>query len=369
MGQSLIRATIHTTTQGAEILSAILPVLGIEGFSIEDPSDWDFIIASKDKLAWDFTDFPSGSYTGEVRICFWLPASSADNSGTTVTARSDSDEAVHDEAAKKILQDVRIALLKLKSDEQYGVYGEDADFGRLWMQTENDTDDWMEKYRENFRTFSPCEGISVSPPWETGLPADEGRLKADEGIKIIIDPGMAFGTGSHETTSMCLAKLKQLVKPGDLVLDVGAGSGILSITSALLGAGSVYAVEIDEDAAASAKGNIALNGVEEKVCLIIGDITKPGILQAGILSEDARFDLIVANLSCALIETVLPVIAGILSDAGKIIISGLLDTQEERAIEAMRKAGFKAIEIYRNGEWLTLVVSKNGERSAPEVSG
>ena len=367
--EKLVKATIHTTTQGAEILSALLPVLGIESLSIEDPSDLDFIIASKDKLAWDFVEGADGLLRSarndkvdyEVLVSFWLEASAVNTD--------------------RLLQDVREALLKLKSDEQYGEYGEDADFGRLWMHTESDDEDWIEKYRESFRTFSPCEGVVVSPPWEADLPVEE-TLHGEEyrPIRIIIDPGMAFGTGSHETTAMCLSKLKELIDPGSPVksgahvLDVGAGSGILSIAAALLGAESVCAVEIDEDAAASARANFALNGLDDKILLIVGDITEPGFLQSGVLSESrvfsegVRFDLIVANLSCALIEKILPVFADILIEGGQIILSGLLDAQEERVLKAVGKADLKTTEICRSGEWIALVVSKAGELSTAEVS-
>ena len=385
--QKLVKATIHTTTQGAEILSALLPSLGIESLSIEDPSDLDFIIASKDRLAWDFVEGANvlGDGAGVT--------ARSDGDETAVDARSCNNEAVQEvlvsfwlEAAhypdtEKALQDVRELLLKMKSDEQYGLYGEDADFGRLWMHTETDEDDWIEKYREGFRSFSPCEGIIVAPPWEEERTPEEDRLaenkqhtKVDHWIRIIIDPGMAFGTGSHETTAMCLEKIKELINPGSSVkrgssvLDVGAGSGILSIAAALLGAGNVCAVEIDEDAASSARANIALNGVDDRIHLIVGDITEPGFLQFGVLSENARFDLIVANLSCALIEKVLPAFTEVLAVDGRIILSGLLDTQEEMALEAVRKADLKTTEICISGEWLALVVSKAGELSTAEVS-
>jgi ribosomal protein L11 methyltransferase len=204
----------------------------------------------------------------------------------------------------------------------------------------------------------------VVPPWEVErLGKEEQHIEECPGIRIIIDPGMAFGTGTHETTAMCLAKLKALIKNGDTVLDVGAGSGILSIAAALLGAGEIYAVEIDEDAAASACGNITLNGAGEMIHLVAGDIREPGLLP-----ESMRFDLIMANLSCSLIEMILPDLGGLLAQGGKMIISGLIDTQEERAIDAVRKAGLETIEICRSGEWIALVARKNGDRSVPEAA-
>ena len=325
MSKEYLRGTIYTTTQGAEALAAMLPALGVFGYSVEDPADLDFIIASKDKLAWDFVGLPEQeSAVSEVRLSFWL-------------------DITPDTEAK--IQDIRIMLLKLKGDEQYGNYGEGADFGRLWMETETVRDDWKDKYRENFRTFSPCEGIVVTPPWEAEV------IRGDTGgnIRIIIDPGMAFGTGSHETTAMCLARLKGLLKPGDRLLDAGTGSGILAIAAVMFGAGRVDAVEIDTDAAASAAGAIETNGVGGRVSLIIGDITR-----AGTLPEGARYELITANLSCPIIEVLLPSFKAALAEGGAIILSGMLDAQEERALEALDDAGLIAADIARSGEWIMI---------------
>ena len=320
-----IKATIHTTTQGAEALAAVLPSLGITGFSVEDPADLDFILASKDALAWDYLGARplNGQGTagdGEALVSFWL-----------------------EKGADSVIHEIRIALLKLKSDEQYGLYGDGADFGRLWLETEITCDDWKYKYKENFRSFSPCEGIVVVPPWDK-------EYDAEGALKIVIDPGMAFGTGSHETTSMCLSKLKGLLKPGDSVLDAGTGSGILAIAAAGMGAANVLAVEIDEDAAASAARNIDSNGVSGKVELIIGD--------AASVAAETEFDIITANLTYMLIEKLLPLFGRVLKADGAMIISGLLDTQEESARKSLENAGLKTADIVRNGEWLMLEVRK-----------
>jgi len=332
-----VKATIHTTTQGAEALTAVLPVLGISGHSVEDPADLDFIIASKDVLSWDYVDCSLSQEQGcasdnEVRVTFWLEK----------------------EAGAK-LQEIRVALLKLKSDELYGIYGDGADFGRLWLDTENVYDDWKDKYKESFRAFSPCEGVFVVPPWEraecTEKTSDGERSKGL--LTIVIDPGMAFGTGSHETTSMCLSKLKALIRPGDSVLDAGTGSGILAITAALLGATDVVAVEIDADAAESAARNIEANGAQEAVSLVVGDIAKERTLP-----PDKQYDLITANLSCALLEALLPAFKSALKGKGTMILSGLLDSQEGRALQVLKNEGLRPVHIEKSGEWLMLEVHK-----------
>jgi len=296
--------------------------------SVEDPADLAFIMASKDALAWDFVGIPSsqneGVVTGgETRVTFWL-----------------------EKEAESKAREIREALLKMKSDEQYGEYGEDADFGRLWLDTEVVFDDWKHKYKESFRAFSPCEGILIVPPWDMEACGDGSAI-------IVIDPGMAFGTGSHETTAMCLARLRSLILPGDIVLDAGTGSGILAIAAALLGAARVFAVEIDPDAAESASRNIKANGAAETITLITGDIAAEGVLPAGV-----KFDLITANLTCALHEALLPVFKAILKDGGTMLLSGLLDIQEDRALEALENERLGVIEVIKKGEWLMIEVRK-----------
>ncbi|MCL2110804.1 MAG: 50S ribosomal protein L11 methyltransferase [Clostridiales bacterium] len=326
MSKEYIKGTVHTTTQGAEALAGVLPALGVEGCSVEDAADLEFIVAERGRLAWDYIE--DNGYEGEVVVTFWVE---------------------NGEAERALIEGVREGLCRLKDDVRDGAYGKGADFGRLAFGAEVVRDDWKDSYKESFRTFSPCEGVVVAPPWEA-----EDILENEEYIRLIIDPGMAFGTGSHETTAMCLARLRGLIKSGDRVLDAGTGSGILAIAAALMGAGEVHAVEMDEDAAASAQGNIAANGVGGRVALIIGDITEPGTLPEG-----ARYELITANLSFVLIERLLPVFKGLLADGGALIISGLLDVDEGRAVKAFGCNGLRVAEVVKAGEWLMIEACKH----------
>ena len=334
--KQFIKATIYTSTSGAEVLSALLPTFGIDSFSVEDPKDVEFIIATKDELVWDQAELPpeNDKENSEVILSFWL----------NYSENSDIDS---DESVDMKLQAVREMLLSLKSDEQYGLYGPDADFGRLGMNTEIVCDDWKDKCKERFQTFSPCEGIVIVPPWESG------QMDRHEGLRIIIDPGMAFGTGSHETTAMCLAAVKRNIKNGDIVLDAGAGSCILSIAAAKLGAEKVFAVEADADAVASAAGNLLLNDVKDRVILI-----EENLKETGLFSDDLRFDLITANLTCSLVEDLAQTFRHFLAPNGKLIVSGLLDVQEKRVTDALSKAGLQLLCMHKDGEWLLMEICK-----------
>ena len=316
--KEFIKGTICTTTPGAEALAPVLESLGITAYSIEDPADIAFV---RGDFIDTITEGEAGAASGlssEVSISFWVERD-AGGSGEAV------------------IEALRARLLKLKGDEQYGIYGAGADFGRLWLQTEVCADDWKDKYKETFKGFSPCKGLHVVPPWETGEDRD--------GTVIVIDPGMAFGTGSHETTAMCLEAVKEHVKPGSVVLDAGTGSGILAIVCALLGAGDVDAVEIDEDAAASAAANIEANGVQDRVWLVTGDLSE-------VIGENV-YDLILANLNCVILEGLIPLFYDALRDAGGLIVSGILAEQEERILKVLEK-GFRGSKVMRRGEWVMI---------------
>jgi ribosomal protein L11 methyltransferase len=200
--------------------------------------------------------------------------------------------------------------------------------------------------------------VLVHPPWERPEPARGAR----EEIAIEIDPGMAFGTGTHETTSLCLAAMRDWCdahpsvnaiprKAGESgrtlhCLDVGTGSGILAIYAAMRGM-IATAVEIDADAARSAAQNIYANDTEEHIDLVSGDI---------LVTEPvwAPYHLIVANLTSGLLKKLLPRLRELLAPAGTLLLSGILDAQEAEMREALEGAGFADAVIRRKGEWLLL---------------
>lgn len=207
---------------------------------------------------------------------------------------------------------------------------------------------WATEYRRFFTTQRITRRIAVVPAWEDP-PADDGL------IVIRIVPGPAFGTGTHETTRLCLSAMEEVCgsRPVGTMLDVGCGSAILSIAGALLGIGRVRGVESDGQAVESARENVARNALADRVAIVHETFTGAGGL----------YDLVVANLTTREIETVVGALFGSVAPGGRLILSGILDTEEEKMRVIIRpyiRAGFRESPAARMGEWLCFVVDGAG---------
>jgi ribosomal protein L11 methyltransferase len=316
---AFVETRVYTTTNGVEPIAALLMKHGVDGVAVEDAADIRAVADGKGPTDWDYID----------------------------TALLDDREAVvtfytgDDAAGRELLTAIKIDLMKLKSDELYGLYGADVDFGRVYAESVPLTDEWKERWKEGFKPFHVTERFVVCPPWESYTGGGE---------IIVIDPGMAFGTGSHETTAMCMQALEDSVRPGDAVLDVGAGSGILSIAAVLLGAEAVTAVEIDADAARAARLNFERNGVAGRIELAEGDMRRAE-------DDGKRYDVAVANLVSGLIAELLPTLAARLKQRGRLILSGLLAREELTMRERLSAEGFCVERAALKGEWLALYAS------------
>jgi ribosomal protein L11 methyltransferase len=319
MKTNITETRVYTTTSGVEPITALLLKQGVDGIAVEDAADIRAIAGGKGSTDWDYMD-----------------TTLLDDREAVVTFYTTDDE-----VGRELLAAIKIDLMKLKSDELYGIYGAGADFGRMYAESVPLTDDWKELWKEGFKPFHVTGRFVVCPPWE--------RYTGD-GEVIVIDPGMAFGTGSHETTAMCMQALEDSVRRGDKVLDVGAGSGILSIAAALLGAETVTAVEIDGDAARAARLNFERNGVDGRIELIEEDMRR---------TDDGgrRYDVAVANLVSGLITEMLPTLAARLTKRGRLILSGLLATEELAMRERAAATGLLVERSEIRGEWLALYVS------------
>ncbi|MEW6573833.1 MAG: 50S ribosomal protein L11 methyltransferase [Bacillota bacterium] len=208
--------------------------------------------------------------------------------------------------------------------------------------------DWLLEWRRHYRTFKVGKRLVVSPPWEDYRP-EPGELV------IVLDPGMAFGCGTHPTTQLCLELLEKAVRPGDVVYDVGTGSGILAIAAAGLGAARVVAVDDDEVAVRVARENVALNGVEDAVTVRRGDLLRD-------LPEPA--DVIVANIVADVIISFAPEAAGHLRPGGYFIAGGIAAPREAE-VKAALEEHFNVWETLRREEWVA-VWSSSPRRSAGE---
>jgi len=203
---------------------------------------------------------------------------------------------------------------------------------------EANDDEWKDKWKEYFKPAKITDKLVVKPTWE--------EYEAKEGELVIeIDPGMAFGTGTHETTSLCLELIEKYIKEGDTLLDVGCGSGILAIAAGLLGASDVLGIEIDPVAVEIGNENVALNKLSDKISVIYGDLTK---------GVDYKADIVAANLMADLVKMLSPSVPAHLKEGGIYISSGILAVLAEEVSAVIEESGFEIVEIMVKGEWCAI---------------
>ncbi len=201
--------------------------------------------------------------------------------------------------------------------------------------------EWVQAYKESIQAVTVGD-IYIRPPWKSA--SLEGL------IEIVIEPKMAFGTGSHETTRLCLAEINKHFRAGQSLFDLGCGSGILSILAAKKGARKVKGVDIDVTAVANARENIVINGVEKEIEIEFGSVEKA--------REDGQCDFLVANLIKSSILEMYDSIREAVVSGGIIVLSGLL-LQDKEDIELMlRTKGDRAFEVHQDGQWLAYTVFK-----------
>jgi ribosomal protein L11 methyltransferase len=204
-------------------------------------------------------------------------------------------------------------------------------------------EDWGRSWREHYTALDVGRRLRIRPSWE---PAGDGTR-----IEIVIDPGMAFGTGTHFTTAGCLDLLEGIIDGAAeplSVLDVGTGTGVLAIGAAGLGATPVAAFDADHDAVEVARANLALNGVATQIELWHGTLD----------DESRQFDLVLANLLAPLLCRLAPDLAAAVADGGRLIASGLLVEQQAVVVQALEAAGLALVDVRSDGEWVALAVEK-----------
>ena len=218
------------------------------------------------------------------------------------------------------------------------------------IRSETEDKDWINNWKQYFHQFYVDE-ILIIPSWE------EVREEDRDKMIIHIDPGTAFGTGMHETTQLCIRQLKKYVKPGDEVLDVGTGSGILSIIALKLSAGHALGTDLDPCAVSAVEENKAVNGIPEGAFdMLIGNIIDDRQVQERAGYE--KYDIVTANILADVLIPLTPVIKSRLKPGGIYITSGILDVKEQEVREAVEGAGLAVVEITRQGEWVSITARK-----------
>ena len=207
--------------------------------------------------------------------------------------------------------------------------------------------DWAHAWRQHYRPFRVGERLWLEPSW-SGPEDKAGRRQGD--IVLTLDPGMAFGTGLHPTTQMCLQALEQLVQPGLEMLDVGTGSGILAVAAAMLGAGAILGVDTDDQAVRAARENARLNGVSAQVTIRPGSLT----------SVDLRpWELVVVNILAPVIVQMLAeadLLRYVAPEGGRLLLSGIVEPQLPEVVDAVAAAGGEVVEELAVRDWRTLIV-------------
>ena len=311
--------TIETTTAAEDYMSAMLADLGIEGVEIEDN-----IPLSKEDQADMFIDFlpelPPDD--GVSHVSFYL-----EDNGEDYT---------------ELLKQVKIALEDLRKivDVGSGVITSD--------QTEDL--DWINNWKQYFKQFY-VDDILIIPSWEEVKPEDRDKMI------IHIDPGTAFGTGMHETTQLCIRQLKKYVTKDTELLDVGTGSGILSIIALKLGARHAVGTDLDPCAVPAVEENKEVNGIPvEAFDMMIGNIIDDKAVQDKVGYE--CYDIVAANILAPVLVELTPVIVNQLKPGGIYITSGIIDDKEETVKEAVAKAGLELIDVTYQGEWVCVTARK-----------
>ena len=209
-------------------------------------------------------------------------------------------------------------------------------------------EDWADAWKEHFQVTRIGERIVLKPSWR-----DYDPIAGD--IVVELDPGRAFGTGQHETTRMCLVELEQQIDAGATVLDVGSGSGILSVTAALLGAGHVDAIDVDAAAVRATQENAEANGVADSVHIAKGSLGEAWPFAD---SPAGRYDLVLANISARVVRELADALLAALNETGTALVSGIVVEQEESCVEALMQAGARSLERRAEGDWRLLIVRR-----------
>ncbi len=306
-----IEVTIKTTTEAVEPITNILYEQGAGGAVIEDPKD--FLFQKKNELDWDYVEEEVFKKNEEEDVLIKTYVSEE----------------------KNVMEFVEIIKQKVLGLKDFGI---DIGEGSVSLDQVNEAD-WANAWKAYYKPTKVGQRVVVKPTWED--------YTVQEGDLIIeLDPGMAFGTGTHETTSMCIRELEKYVNKDSKVFDIGCGSGILAIAAAKLGAKEVIAVDLDEVAVKVAKENVIENKVEENVSVMHGNLTD-------VIKDKA--DVIVANIIADIIKILAKDVQNFMKEDAIFISSGIILDKVEEVKESLIENGFEIVEVQKLGEWSAIV--------------
>lgn len=316
-----IKVSIFTTSQGIEPVSGRLYQLGISGIEIEDEQDFKNFL-KENKQYWDYVDDDLvRKMEGETKVKTYV---------------SDDTE------GRELLLSIKSTLSELKKLDDSNEYG------RLEIEIDSMTEqDWANNWRQYFHPIEIGEKIMIKPEWED-------LKEPTDRVVFNIEPGMSFGTGSHYTTQLCIEALEKYIKPDIKMLDLGCGSGILSIISLLLGAEKAVAVDIDPNAVDTAYQNADRNNIDRsKYKVFSGNIVTDTDIQTEISKN--KYEVIAANIVADVIIALAPAAKKYMTDDGVFITSGIITDRADDVKKALEENGFEIITVNQRKDWVSMV--------------
>lgn len=308
---------IDTNHSGLEGVETMLSTLGIDGVVIDDETEFQDFLENNHEY-WDYVDEElAQKMQGRSRLTFYLE--------------------VGEEGFAK-MGEVRMALEALKKEHD--------DWGTLLMTMDTMEDaDWENNWKQYYKPMEIGERLLVIPQWETA--------EAGDRVPLILEPGLTFGTGSHATTRLCLMALEKHVKPGMRVVDLGCGSGILSIAALKLGAAEAKAIDIDDKCINVAYENAAMNGIgKDSYTVLAGNILTD---QSAVEQLGGGYDIVVANIVSDIIIALAPQARYYMKEDALFLCSGIIDTRAEEVKGKLVEAGFEILEERSADGWFSFL--------------
>ena len=321
-----IEVNIYTTTDGIEPLCGRLYAVGLNGVQIKDAADFNDFIENETQY-WDYID----ESLEPLKTC---------ETCVTVYLTDNAD-------GRELLSHIRGTVAELRSLD------DDNKFGRLEIELSGiNEEDWANNWKKYYKPFNLGKNLLIKPEWEQ---LDDNEIK--DKVVLSMNPGHLFGTGTHHSTQLCMIELEKYIRNGDRVLDLGCGSGILSILSLLLGADSAVAVDIDPAAPVTAMENLAMNGISpERYSVLVGNVIDDAALRE---KTGGDYDVVVANILADVIIAMSPTAYSLTKKGGIFISSGIIGPRGDEVREAVTGAGFEITDIHEQSDWLCITAKKN----------